>query len=89
MLFVKLLVWNVLLVVVLVVVIGFGVVDVIVVWFFFDLLEQMEECVVCLVFVVVKYEILVNIFFVIWEKEGGKLGQWVKNINGIYDVGEL
>lgn len=39
MLFVKLLVWNVLLVVVLVVVIGFGVVDVIVVWFFFDLLE--------------------------------------------------
>ncbi|EDP8962500.1 conjugal transfer protein TrbN, partial [Salmonella enterica subsp. enterica] len=49
----------------------------------------MEERVVCSVSAAAKYEIPANILLAIREKEGGKPGQWVKNTNGTYDVGEL
>lgn len=54
-----------------------------------DLSPQMEERVVCSIAAAAKYEIPANILLAIREKEGGKPGQWVKNSNGTYDVGEL
>ncbi|HDX2569693.1 muramidase [Pseudomonas aeruginosa] len=87
--FAKLLARNALPVVALVAATGFGAADATAARLFPDLSEQMEERVVCSVSAAAKYEIPANILLAIREKEGGKPGQWVKNTNGTYDVGEL
>ncbi len=54
-----------------------------------DLPPDMQERVVCSIIAAIKYEIPANILLAIAEKEGGKPGQWVVNINGTHDVGAM
>ncbi|QIQ22513.1 conjugal transfer protein TrbN (plasmid) [Zophobihabitans entericus] len=50
---------------------------------------DLQNSVVCAIYAAVKYEVPVNLFLAVVEKEGGKPGQYVKNKNGTYDVGPL
>lgn len=54
-----------------------------------DLPPDMQERVVCSITAAVKYEIPANIWLSIAEKEGGKPGQWKRNVNGTYDIGSM
>ena len=54
-----------------------------------DLPPQDQERVVCSIVVSVTYEVPANIVLAVAEQEEGRLGQWVKNTNGTYDVGPL
>lgn len=54
-----------------------------------DVPPQLQERVICSIAAAVKYDIPANIMLAIAEKEGGRVGQWVGNANGTYDVGPL
>jgi len=49
----------------------------------------MQERVACSISAAAKYDIPANILLAIADKENGKPGQWVRNINGTHDVGSL
>ncbi len=57
--------------------------------FIADLPPIQQERIVCSISAAMKYKIPANIVLAIAEKEGGKPGQWVKNMNGTYDVGPM
>lgn len=48
-----------------------------------------QTMVVCSIVAAMKYEIPANLMIGVAEKEGGKPGQWVKNTNGTFDVGQM
>lgn len=50
---------------------------------------QMHERIVCSISAAARYEIPANILLAIAEKENGKPGQWVRNVNGTHDVGPM
>lgn len=54
-----------------------------------DQLSHLHERIVCSISAAARYEIPTNILLAIAEKEGGKPGQWVRNMNGTRDVGAL
>jgi hypothetical protein len=56
---------------------------------FADIPPQQQERIVCSISAAVKYEIPANIVLAVADKEAGKPGQWVKNTNGTYDVGQM
>jgi hypothetical protein len=43
----------------------------------------------CIIEAASKYEVPANILLAIAEKEGGKVGQYVGNMNGTYDIGPM
>jgi hypothetical protein len=55
-----------------------------------DLPPYIQERIVCSIAAAAKYEIPANIVLAVAEKEGGRVGQWVRNSsNGSHDVGPL
>jgi len=57
--------------------------------FIADLPPQIQDRVICSISAAHKFEIPANIVLAVAEKEGGKPGQWVRNTNGTYDVGQM
>jgi len=54
-----------------------------------DLPPQLQERVVCSIASAVKYKVPANLVLAVAEKEGGRVGQWVRNANGTHDVGPM
>lgn len=54
-----------------------------------DIPLQLQERVICSIAAAVKYDVPANIMLAVAEKEGGRVGQWVGNVNGTRDVGPL
>ena len=50
---------------------------------------QIQERIVCSISAAVKYQVPANIILAVAEKEAGKPGQWIRNSNGSYDVGQM
>lgn len=57
--------------------------------FAIDQSPQMHERIVCSISAAARYQIPANILLAIAEMENGRAGQWVRNVNGTYDVGPL
>ena len=54
-----------------------------------DLPPHLQDRIVCSIQAAVKYEVPANILLAVAEKEGGKPGQWVRNLNATYDIGPM
>jgi len=54
-----------------------------------DIPPPIQERIVCSISAAVKYQVPANIILAVAEKEAGKPGQWIRNSNGSYDVGQM
>ena len=54
-----------------------------------DLPPNLPEMVVCSVKAAEQYDLAPEIVLAVAQAEGGKVGQWVRNLNGTYDVGVM
>lgn len=55
----------------------------------FDLPPHLHERVVCSIAAAARYDVPANLILAVAEQEGGKPGQWVRNVNGTHDVGAM
>jgi hypothetical protein len=54
-----------------------------------DIPPERQDMVTCAVGAALAYEVPANVLLAVAEKEAGRPGQWVRNVNGTYDVGPL
>lgn len=54
-----------------------------------DLPPHLHERVVCSISAAARYDVPANLILAVAEQEGGKPGQWVRNVNGTHDVGAM
>lgn len=54
-----------------------------------DLPPHLHERVVCSIAAAARYDVPANLILAVAEQEGGKPGQWVRNVNGTHDVGAM
>jgi hypothetical protein len=54
-----------------------------------DLPPRLAEPIACAISAAARYEIPANVLLAVADKEGGKVGQWVRNSNGTFDVGAM
>lgn len=54
-----------------------------------DIPPQIQERIVCSISAALKYQVPANIILGVAEKEAGKPGQWIRNSDGSYDVGQM